>query len=49
MSRRSNGEGSVYQRGDGRWCAAIVADDPATCERKRTVLYGKTRPTSSPS
>jgi integrase len=43
MSRRSNGEGSVYQRGDGRWCAAIVADDPVTGRRKRTVLYGKTR------
>jgi integrase len=33
----------VYQRRDGRWCAAIVAADPATGRRKRTVLYGKTR------
>lgn len=41
--RRSNGEGSIYQRGDGRWCAAIVADDPATGRRKRSVLYGRTR------
>jgi len=41
--KRGNGEGSVYQRRDGRWCAAIVADDPATGRRKRTVLYGKTR------
>jgi integrase len=43
MTRRSNGEGSIYQRGDGRFCAAIVHDDPATGRRKRTVLYGKTR------
>jgi integrase len=42
-SKRSNGEGSVYQRGDGRWCAAITADDPTTGLRKRTVLYGRTR------
>ncbi len=41
--KRPNGEGSVYQRADGRWCAAIVADDPATGRRKRTVLYGKIR------
>lgn len=43
MGRRSNGEGSVYQRGDGRWCAAIVADDPTAGRRKRIVLYGRTR------
>src|SRR5215469_8766721 len=43
MSKRGNGEGSVYQRRDGRWCAAVVADDPATGRRKRTVLYGRTR------
>lgn len=43
MTRRSNGEGSIYRRADGRYCAAIVADDPATGRRKRTVLYGKTR------
>jgi len=43
MSKRSNGEGSLYQRGDGRYCAAIVADDPVTGRRKRSVLYGKSR------
>ena len=41
--KRANGEGSIYQRSDGRWCSAIVADDPATGQRHRTVLYGKTR------
>lgn len=43
MSRRANGEHSIYQRGDGKWCAAIVAADPLTGARKRTVLYGRTR------
>jgi integrase len=43
MRRRSNGEGSIYQRSDGKWCAAIVSDNPTTERRKRTVLYGKTR------
>lgn len=42
-SKRANGEGSIYQRSDGRWCSAIVADDPVTGQRHRTVLYGKTR------
>lgn len=43
MGKRANGEGSIYPRADGKWCAAIVADDPATGRRRRTVLYGKTR------
>lgn len=43
MNKRSNGEGSLYQRSDGWWCAAIVADDSATGLRKRTVLYGRTK------
>ncbi len=37
MSRRSPGEGSVYQRSDGKWCGAIQ------CAGKRKVVYGKTR------
>lgn len=43
MSKRANGEGSIYQRSDGRWCSAIVHDDPVTGQRHRSVLYGKTR------
>src|SRR3954447_15194380 len=35
---RGNGEGSIYQRSDGKWCAAITGHDG-----KRRVLYGKTR------
>lgn len=34
---RSNGEGSVYQRTDGRWCAALVLDG------HRHSFYGQTR------
>lgn len=42
-TRRANGEHSIYQRGDGKWCAALVATDPVTGKRSRTVLYGRTR------
>jgi len=35
---RGKGEGSIYKRKDGRWCAAYA---PALYERR--VLYGKTR------
>jgi integrase len=38
MSRTDYGAGSVYQRKDGRWCAAIT--DPQTGKRK--VRYAKT-------
>src|ERR1700674_459077 len=38
MSRRGHGEGSIYQRNDGRWAASITLEG-----RKRKTLYGKTR------
>ena len=37
MGKRSNGEGSVVKRKDGRWCVAY------TVGGKRKYLYGKTR------
>jgi hypothetical protein len=38
MGRRANGEGSVYQRKDGRWVAGL------TLERgRRKHFFGKTR------
>ncbi len=43
LGKRANGEHSIYQRKDGKWCAAIVCDDPATGRRSRKVFYGKTR------
>ncbi len=41
-SRRGHGEGSIYQREDGRWCAAIDLGYVGG-KRKRKVIYGKTR------
>lgn len=39
MSRRGNGEGSIYQRKeDGKWVASVTLDNG-----KRKVFYGKTR------
>lgn len=35
--RRGNSEGSIYQRSDGRWCAAVSIGG------KRRVLYARTR------
>jgi integrase len=43
MSKRANGEHSIYQRGDGKWCAAIVHNDPVMGARRRSVMYGRTR------
>lgn len=41
MSRRHNREGSVYQRADGKWCAAVTVGYKDG-KRQRRVLYGKT-------
>ncbi len=38
VTRRANGEGSVYKRSDGRWCATVSLDDG-----RRKSFYGKTR------
>ncbi|HUY97272.1 MAG TPA: site-specific integrase [Verrucomicrobiae bacterium] len=38
MTKRPNGEGSVYRRRDGRWAAALVLPDGS-----RKTLYGRTR------
>src|SRR5713226_6747233 len=35
--KRGNGEGSVYQRSDGKWCGALVVAG------RRRVIYGSTR------
>lgn len=42
--KRGNGEGSIFKRSDGRWCANVsVGTDPATGKLKRKTIYGKTR------
>jgi integrase len=38
MARRANGEGSIYQRQDGRWCASISID-----HARRKHFLGNTR------
>jgi len=44
MARRANSEGSIYKRGDGRWCAAItVGTDPDTGKPIRRTVYAKTK------
>lgn len=37
MAKRMNGEGTIYKRGDGRWCAAYYVGN------KRKFLYGKSQ------
>lgn len=42
--KRSNGEGSIYQRADGKWTGKIsLGYDPATHKRLRKVVYGRTK------
>ena len=38
MGKRSNGEGTIYKRKDGRWCAAYYDD-----RYIRHYVYGKTQ------
>jgi integrase len=38
MANRGHGEGSIYQRKDGRWAAAVTLEN-----RKRKTFYGDTR------
>lgn len=38
MGRRANSEGSIYKRGDGKWCAAITMPNG-----KQKVAYAKTQ------
>lgn len=42
--RRGHGEGSIYQRKDGRWVAEVSYRDPVTNTSKRKPLYGNSRP-----
>src|SRR5258708_37499495 len=41
-TRRGSGEGAIYQRGDGKWVAAVHLGW-ADGKRKRKVVYGSTR------
>jgi len=42
--KKSNGEGSIYKRNDGKWCAQLtIGVDPSTGKLKRKFFYGKTK------
>lgn len=42
MSKRANGDGSIWQRADGRWCAAHYVPKPGG-GRIRKYVYGQSR------
>jgi integrase len=42
-SRRGRGEGSIYQRADGRWCATYAAGYEANGKRRRRTLFGDSK------
>lgn len=42
-ARRGYGEGSIYQRPDGRWCAILSAGYDGNGKRVRRVVYGDTK------
>jgi len=41
--RRGSGEGSIFQRADGRWCATISIWSSGVGKRRRKTFYGKTK------
>jgi len=41
--RRRRGEGAVYQRADGQWCASISQGYDVSGKRQRRMIYGKTK------
>lgn len=42
-TRRGRGEGSIYQRADGVWCASVSAGYAADGRRRRRTVYGATK------
>jgi hypothetical protein len=42
-TRRGRGEGSVYQRADGRWCATVSAGYATNGRRRRKTMFGETK------
>ncbi|HEX5106171.1 MAG TPA: site-specific integrase [Pirellulaceae bacterium] len=41
--RRGNGEGSLYQRADGTWCATISVGYDSQGRRKRRTIFGESK------
>ncbi len=42
MKRRSNGEGTIFKRSDGRWTGQVTLD-MGNEQYKRKTVYGKTQ------
>jgi integrase len=42
-TRRGRGEGGIYQRADGQWCASVSLGYDGAGKRKRKVIYGATK------
>lgn len=42
-ARRGRGEGSIFQRADGRWCASVSAGFNGDGKRRRRDVYGATK------
>jgi integrase len=43
MKKRENGEGSIYRRPDGTWCAGFTVGYDENGKRKRRYLYARTK------
>ncbi len=41
--RRGNGEGSIYRKADGTWCATLTVGFDPNGKRKRRYRYGRTK------
>ena len=42
--QRGHGEGSIYQRANGQWCATISVGYDNNGKRKRRTIFGETKP-----
>ena len=41
--RRGNGEGSIYRKSNGRWCASLTVGYDENGKRRRRYIYGRTK------
>jgi integrase len=42
-ARRGNGEGSIYQRANGQWCATYAAGYDSSGKRRRRTIFANTK------
>ncbi|MGH3427143.1 MAG: hypothetical protein ACRDQZ_06200, partial [Mycobacteriales bacterium] len=41
--RRGRGEGAIYRRADGAWCATLTIGYDAVGKRRRRTVYGRSK------